>query len=197
MHSSNHSTKSFRIPSLLALLISIGLWVMDAFSAGFFDYYRGSLYGAISNGINHRIMFLVWSNNIHMLLGFSGFYWYPTYHFEISLPIFPVILTIFLSYAIFLTLMDVFKQMALSSKRKHVMKLSFSVFASTITTGACCTFPIIYFAIAIFVSASASLAFDIYLEEVSYLIDVINGAILIWLHFRNMSVRNNLSSQSL
>lgn len=196
MLSSKDSVKFPGRRSFLALLISAGLWVMNAFSAGFFEYYKYSLYSVI-DGVKRKVLFAVWTGNLHTFMELSGFYWFPTYHFGISLPIFPVIFTIYLSYAIFLTLRDMFTGTRQANKKEHLIKISFSFFASTITTGACCTFPIIYFAIAIFVSASSSLAFDVYLGEVSYLIDAVNGSFLIWLHLRNKSSRETKLSFNL
>ncbi len=172
-------------------LISALLWIMNAFSAGFFEYYGESLYGAIGKGVGNKLIFAVWTNNFHLFLDLSGLYWFPTYHFGVSLPIFPLFFTLYLSYALFVTLRDIFASWNKKNRRTVVAKFSYSFLVSTLTTGACCTFPIIYFAIAIFVSASTSLAFDIFLGRISYLIDVLNGTFLIWLHRRNRIKRDN------
>lgn len=166
----------------ISLTIAALLWITDAYSAGFIEYYSLSLRPTLHN----HLLFVVfgWLGNLNVTMTLNGIYWFPTYHLGISLPFYPLFTTLFLVYAIFLTTGDALRSLH-GKKRIATSKLSFSIFISTITTGACCTFPIIYYLIALFFSASTSLGFDIYLSYYSYLIDTLIAVFLLWIHRKN------------
>lgn len=172
----------------ISFAIAASLWIVDAYSTGFIEYYPMSLRSTLQNHL--FFIYMHWLGNLNVTMTLIGIYWFPTYHIGISLPFYPVFATLFLAYAIFLTVKDTLLSINQGRfKRKAAGKLSFAVFVSTITTGACCTFPIIYYAIAIFFSASASLGFDIYLSYYSYLIDTFIAVFLLLLHRKNTKKR--------
>lgn len=175
----------------IAFTIAASLWALDAYSAGFIEYYQNNLRVTLHNHLS--FLFVGWQGDFHYTLDLAGIYWFPTYHIGISLIFYPLITTLFLSYAIFLTIGDTLKSLKGKKVKSRVTgKLSFSIFTSTIATGSCCTFPIIYYLIALFLTSSASLSFDIYLSFYSYLIDTLIAVFLIWLHKRNVN-RNPLN----
>ena len=168
----------------ISLTVAVLLWFIDAYSAGFIEYYPASL--RLSLGNHMFFVSLGWQGSLYYTMRLDGIYWFPSYHIGISLIFYPLLTTAFLTYAIFLTIEDTIK----SLKRKPhkglaTGKLSFSIFISTITTGACCSLPIVYYLIALIFSASASLGVYIYLTYYSFMIDTLSAVFLLWVHRRN------------
>ena len=178
----------------LGLIISISYWVIFAFSSGLFEFYSVSLYAVLSEGVGRIPVFALHTGNIYSLMAYSGLYWFPTYHFGISFPIFPFLISVLLTYSVYLLVIDLITIFKLRKKGKKSLLVFIPTVASSLfSTGACCTLPIAYFVLALFLSATTSFAVYLVFAEYSYLMDAIVISFMLWVHRRNQILLSSAS----
>ncbi|MGC8563104.1 MAG: hypothetical protein ACP5UZ_06720 [Thermoplasmata archaeon] len=176
-------------------LISLGTlyWLLFAASSGMIEYYDHSLSGVLSEGVGHRITFIYYGN-AHDFLQYSGIYWFPTNHVGITLPILQTILSVFLAVMVPLAVDDIMKIKRNGRiGRAGGLSLGGSILSLISTTGGCCSLPIIYYALALVASSSASFGVTLFFASYSYLIDAAVLIILGVLHVRNIRIIESLS----
>lgn len=171
---------------LLSLIISISYWIIFAFSSGMFEYYPVSLYDVLEIGVGTNPVFVLHTGDIYSIMEYSGLYWYPTYHFGITFPIFPFLISVLLTFAVYFLAMDLITIFKLRVKsKKTFLILAPTVASSVFSTGACCSLPIAYFILALFLSATTSFAVYLIFAEYSYLMDAIVISLMLLVHRRN------------
>ena len=168
--------------------ISIGIlyWLLFAFSSGMIEYYGSSLAGILGDSVGNGPFFALHFNNARDFLKYSGLYWFPTDHIGLSLPILQFVLSVSLSSMASLTMIDLIKSKKSGGRRRgKILSLGGSMIPAVFTTGACCSLPLIYYALLVVTSVSASFGVTLLFASYSYLLDAIIFTVLLLFHMRN------------